>query len=102
MKMKLETFIFSVDEIEKMGLLRPGPGRGRRRLERARRRELAMAGQPVRRTLHLPPAPPPGPMVWSGEVGRDLTILVCNARGKLLGYCKRGDAWVGTSPHAFD
>jgi hypothetical protein len=27
--------------------------------------------------------------------------LVRNARGKLLGYCRRGDGWVGTSPDAF-
>ena len=84
-----------------MGLLGPAPGHGRRRLERERRRAAAQAGRPVRRTLHLPPAPPPRPLTWSGEAGGDLTILVRNARGKLLGYCRRGDGWVGTSPDAF-
>ena len=102
MKMVFETIIFSNTELEQMGLLGPAPGHGRRRLERERRRALAQAGRPARRTLHLPPAPPPRPLTWSGEAGGNLTILVRSVRGKLLGYCHRGDAWVGTSPHAFD
>ncbi len=84
---------FTLAELEQMGLLGPAPGRGRRRLERARRRALAQAGRGGRRILHLPPTPPPRPTLWSG-VGRELTIPVSNARGKLIGYCRRGDAWI--------
>lgn len=98
----MSRWVFSRDELERTGLLRPAPGRSRRRLERERRRALAAAGRPVRRTLHLPPIPPaPRPILWSGEVGKDLTILVRGRRGTLLGYCRRGDGWVGTSPTAF-
>lgn len=95
-------WVFKISELERTGLLGPAPGHGRRRLERERRRAAAAAGRPGRWTLHLPPVPPPRPTLWSGAVGRDLTILVRGRRGKLLCYCHAGDAWVGTSPRAFD
>ncbi len=53
-----------------------------------------------RRILRLPPRPMPTPLPHLELEGRG--ILVRGRRGKLLCYCHAGDAWVGTSPRAFD
>ena len=74
----------SLDDLLRCGLLLPRPG------ERA-----------PRRLLHVPrpdAVPPPRrPVCWSGEAGRDLTVPVFSARGRLQGYCKRGDAWTSAA-----
>ena len=73
------------DDFVRWGLLSPLPGR------------------PVRRILRLPPDPPcpapPQAMCWSGE--HRLPIPIFSRRPhklQLLGYCRRGDAWVGGPP----
>ncbi len=74
----------SLEELLRCGLLLPRPGEPR-----------------LRRILRLPDLshipPPPRPMAWSGKRGRDLTIPVFSARGRLQGYCKRGDAWTSAA-----
>lgn len=78
----------SLEELLRCGLLLPRPGEPR-----------------LRRILRLPDLshipPPPRPMAWSGEGGRDLWVPIFNGRGRLLAYCKRADGWVGTSASAF-
>jgi hypothetical protein len=83
-----------------MGVLRPAPRPGPRRRTRGGKRGLG-----GRRILNVPfpdcAPPPPQPMCWSGEVGRDLTIPVWDRHGRLKGYCKRGGGWDGDSTFVF-
>lgn len=82
--------IFTLADVVKMGLLTPGPGEGRRRRRRGRR------------ILHLPPPPPARPILWSGERGRDLKVQVWARAGRLICYCRRGDAWTSDPHVVFD
>lgn len=71
----------SLEELLRCGLLLPRPG------ERAPRRILRVP-YPDRT-----PAPP-CPILWTGGRGRELTVPIFSARGRLLSYCRRADAWV--------
>lgn len=78
----------SLEDLLRIGLLRSLPGQRR-----------------PRRLLHVPHPDaihaPARVMQWSGERGRDLVVPVFSARGRTLGYCRRGDAWTSRPAEVF-
>ena len=70
----------SLADLMRCGLLLPRAGeRGPRRVLRVPHPDRA--------------PPPPRPLLWSGERGRELTVPIISSRGRLLSYCTRGDGW---------
>lgn len=69
---------------------------------------LPRRGERVPRRILRVPRPdavpaPARPMCWSGERGWELTIPVFSGRRarRLLGYCRRGDAWTSGAREVF-
>jgi hypothetical protein len=77
------------------------------RLELARAGLLRCAG--VRRELRLPPGSPPVPPLelgeaikWSGEFSIQIFSRRRGQLRRLVGYCRRGDAWTSDPRAVFD